>query len=147
MAIEVFAELSCPFTHLSLRRIVARREDLGRSGPRLRVRPWPLELVNGEREMPVVIDSPTDFSERLANGVEEIAGEIVRNRLPAQCVAEPAKEAEYIRRPLNFASAFGERLAFFARQQAAQVLEQEQGQNMSGNQRIILQNVLPLWNS
>jgi 2-hydroxychromene-2-carboxylate isomerase len=48
MTIEVFAELSCPFTHLSLRRIVARRADLGRTGPTLRVRPWPLELVNGE---------------------------------------------------------------------------------------------------
>lgn len=48
MTIEVFAEIACPFTHLSLRRIVARRRDLGRTDPVLRVRPWPLELVNGE---------------------------------------------------------------------------------------------------
>jgi predicted DsbA family dithiol-disulfide isomerase len=47
MAIEVFAELACPFTHLALRRIVARRTDQGLGEPRLRVRPWPLELVNG----------------------------------------------------------------------------------------------------
>jgi predicted DsbA family dithiol-disulfide isomerase len=47
MSIEVFAELTCPFTHLSLRRVVARREDLGRVTPTLRVRPWPLEVVNG----------------------------------------------------------------------------------------------------
>lgn len=48
MTIEVFAELTCPFTHLALRRIVERRDDGGRSRPLLRVRPWPLELVNGE---------------------------------------------------------------------------------------------------
>ena len=48
MAIEVFAELTCPFTHLSLRRVVARRAELGRTAPVLRVRPWPLEVVNGE---------------------------------------------------------------------------------------------------
>lgn len=48
MVIEVFAELACPFTHVALRRVVERRLDLGRSRPRLRVRPWPLELVNGQ---------------------------------------------------------------------------------------------------
>jgi predicted DsbA family dithiol-disulfide isomerase len=48
MVIEVYAELACPFTHLALRRIVQRRADVGRSEPRLRVRPWPLELVNGQ---------------------------------------------------------------------------------------------------
>lgn len=48
MTIEVFAEIACPFTHLSLRRIVDRRRDLGRIDPVLWVRPWPLELVNGE---------------------------------------------------------------------------------------------------
>ncbi len=48
MPIEVYAELTCPFTHLALRRIVERRRDQGATAPRLRVRPWPLELVNGE---------------------------------------------------------------------------------------------------
>jgi predicted DsbA family dithiol-disulfide isomerase len=47
MTIEVFAELACPFTHLSLRRVVARRAELGQTAPILRVRPWPLEVVNG----------------------------------------------------------------------------------------------------
>ena len=47
MAIEVFAELTCPFTHLALRRIVQRRAEVGRNAPTLRIRPWPLELVNG----------------------------------------------------------------------------------------------------
>ena len=48
MSIEVYAELTCPFTYLALRRIVQRRRDDGLSDPQLRIRPWPLELVNGE---------------------------------------------------------------------------------------------------
>jgi predicted DsbA family dithiol-disulfide isomerase len=47
-AVEVFADVACPFTHASLRRFVAVRDDLGRDGPLLRVRAWPLEFVNGE---------------------------------------------------------------------------------------------------
>ena len=45
--IEVFADISCPFTHVGLRRFVAYRRGLGRAEPLLRVRAWPLELVNG----------------------------------------------------------------------------------------------------
>lgn len=45
--IEVFAEVACPFTHVSLRRFVAERSARGLSEPRLRIRAWPLELVNG----------------------------------------------------------------------------------------------------
>jgi predicted DsbA family dithiol-disulfide isomerase len=47
--IEVFADVWCPFTHVGLRRIVERRAELGREDDVvLRVRSWPLELVNGE---------------------------------------------------------------------------------------------------
>jgi len=45
--IEVFADVRCPFTHVGLRRLVERRESEG-AGFALRVRAWPLELVNGE---------------------------------------------------------------------------------------------------
>jgi len=45
--IEVFADVGCPFTHVGLRRFVARRAELGRSDVTLRVRAWPLEVVNG----------------------------------------------------------------------------------------------------
>lgn len=45
--VEVFADVWCPFTHVGLRRFVDHRGqqgvDLG-----LRVRSWPLELVNGQ---------------------------------------------------------------------------------------------------
>ena len=44
--IEVFADVRCPFTHVGLRRLVARREAL-HAGVALHVRAWPLELVNG----------------------------------------------------------------------------------------------------
>lgn len=46
--VEVFADVTCPFTHVGLRRFVAERDELGRSDVVLRVRAWPLEVVNGE---------------------------------------------------------------------------------------------------
>jgi len=45
--IEVFADVTCPFTHVELRRFVERREELGRDDVILLVRAWPLEIVNG----------------------------------------------------------------------------------------------------
>jgi predicted DsbA family dithiol-disulfide isomerase len=45
--IEVFADVVCPFTHVGLLRLVKRRRDLASTAV-LRVRAWPLELVNGE---------------------------------------------------------------------------------------------------
>ena len=45
--IEVFADVSCPFTHVGLRRLVAYRRRVARDDVRLVVRAWPLEWVNG----------------------------------------------------------------------------------------------------
>jgi hypothetical protein len=45
--LEVFAEICCPFTHVGLRRFVERRLLERSDHPVLRVRAWPLELVNG----------------------------------------------------------------------------------------------------
>jgi predicted DsbA family dithiol-disulfide isomerase len=45
--IVVFADVSCPFAHVGLTRIEAYRQTLGGEAPRLRVRAWPLEIVNG----------------------------------------------------------------------------------------------------
>ncbi len=44
--IEVYADIWCPFTHVGLRRLVQRRAETGAPFV-LRVRAWPLELVNG----------------------------------------------------------------------------------------------------
>lgn len=46
--IEVFADVSCPFTHVGLRRFVERRAALARADVVMRVRAWPLEIVNGK---------------------------------------------------------------------------------------------------
>ena len=45
--LEVFADIGCPFAYVGLRRLVARRDELGRDDVVLRVHAWPLELVNG----------------------------------------------------------------------------------------------------
>jgi len=44
--IEVFADVLCPFAHVGLRAVAAHRHALGRDDVCLRVRAWPLELVN-----------------------------------------------------------------------------------------------------
>ncbi len=46
-SVDVFAEITCPFTHVGLHRLVAERTRRALAGPRLVVRSWPLELVNG----------------------------------------------------------------------------------------------------
>lgn len=45
-SIEVFADVWCPFAHVGLRATVRRRQALGRVESPLRIRAWPLELVN-----------------------------------------------------------------------------------------------------
>jgi predicted DsbA family dithiol-disulfide isomerase len=46
--IEVFADVVCPFTHVGLARLVAYRARVHREDVAIRIRAWPLELVNGE---------------------------------------------------------------------------------------------------
>ena len=46
--IELFAEITCPFTHVGLHRLRDERARRGLTTPHLRVRAWPLELVNGQ---------------------------------------------------------------------------------------------------
>ncbi len=45
--VEVFADVLCPFTHAGLHTLIDRRAELGHAEPRLRIRAWPLELING----------------------------------------------------------------------------------------------------
>lgn len=46
--VEVFADVLCPFTHVGLHTLIDRRAERGLSEPRLRIRAWPLELINGQ---------------------------------------------------------------------------------------------------
>jgi predicted DsbA family dithiol-disulfide isomerase len=54
-SVVAFADVLCPFTHVVLRQFARRRDELGLDQP-VRVRAWPLELVNGE---PVSVDLVT----------------------------------------------------------------------------------------
>lgn len=46
-SIEVYADISCPFAHVSLRTVGRLRDEIDAGVPIL-VRAWPLELVNGK---------------------------------------------------------------------------------------------------
>lgn len=52
--IEVFADVWCPFAHVGLRAVEERRALAGRTDLAIRVRAWPLELVNGSPLDPTV---------------------------------------------------------------------------------------------
>jgi predicted DsbA family dithiol-disulfide isomerase len=65
-AIEVYADIWCPFTHVGLRAVLRRRSELGCGGVAVRVRSWPLELVNG---------APLD-PERTAEHVDELRRQV-----------------------------------------------------------------------
>ena len=52
--IEVFADIWCPFAHVGLRAIEEQRARAGRTDVAIRVRAWPLELVNGAPLDPTV---------------------------------------------------------------------------------------------
>ncbi|MCB1285150.1 MAG: DsbA family protein [Microthrixaceae bacterium] len=67
--IEVFADVGCPFAHISLHRFVARRAEMGRSDVRLHVRAWPLELVNA---------TPMD-PEFIAEEIDEIRPQVAQD--------------------------------------------------------------------
>jgi predicted DsbA family dithiol-disulfide isomerase len=65
-AVEVFADVRCPFTHVGLRRLLERREQSGGMAFVLRVRAWPLELVN---------DTPLD-PDMIAEEVDELRTQV-----------------------------------------------------------------------
>jgi predicted DsbA family dithiol-disulfide isomerase len=63
--VEVFADVCCPFAHVGLRRFAERRDAAG-ADVVLRVRAWPLELVNGE---PLDIEHETEVVSALRRQV------------------------------------------------------------------------------
>jgi predicted DsbA family dithiol-disulfide isomerase len=52
--IEVFADVSCPFAYVGLRRLLDARDARG-SNVRIRVRAWPLEWINGRQLAPDLV--------------------------------------------------------------------------------------------
>jgi predicted DsbA family dithiol-disulfide isomerase len=68
-AVEVFAEVMCPFTHIGLRRFVAERAAGGVARP-LIVRAWPLEWINGRPLSPQHVAAEIDaLRETVAPGL------------------------------------------------------------------------------
>lgn len=65
--VDVYADVSCPFAHFSLRRFSERRREAGAGQVRLRVHAWPLQLVNGEPlEAGKVADEIADLRAQVA---------------------------------------------------------------------------------
>jgi predicted DsbA family dithiol-disulfide isomerase len=65
-SVEVYADIVCPFAYVGLTRLIDRRHQLGRDDVRLRIRAWPLELVN---------DAPVD-GHFIGEEIDEIAPQV-----------------------------------------------------------------------
>jgi predicted DsbA family dithiol-disulfide isomerase len=52
-SIEVFADITCPFTHVGLKRVVQHVSEMAEPADVI-VRAWPLEWVNGT---PLAVDA------------------------------------------------------------------------------------------
>lgn len=65
-AIDVYADVVCPFAYVGLTRLFERRCEMGRDDVVLRVRAWPLEIVNG---------APVD-PDLIAEEIDEIAPQV-----------------------------------------------------------------------
>jgi len=95
--LEVFADIGCPFAYVGLRRLVARREELGRDDVVFRVHAWPLELVNGAPLDPAFIAEEVEVLREtvapdLFVGFAQAA--FPASSLPAMDVAQAAYEVD-----------------------------------------------------
>ncbi|HYL52414.1 MAG TPA: DsbA family protein [Acidimicrobiia bacterium] len=92
--LEIFAEIVCPFTHVSLRRLIDARDGSGANVP-VRVRAWPLELVNSRPQDPDVVAREIDalrveIAPELFKGFEP--SRLPRTSIPAFGLAAAAYE-------------------------------------------------------
>jgi predicted DsbA family dithiol-disulfide isomerase len=107
--LEVFADVACPFTHAGLRRFQSHRQKLLQSEPVLRVRAWPLELVNGQ-----ALDGPS-LTPKIAALRADVAKDLFvgfdEHRFPTTTLPAMAAEAAAYRQGLQV----GERFSFAVR--------------------------------
>ena len=102
--VQVFADVGCPFTHVGLRRFQAYRQEQGKTEPILRVRAWPLELVNGRALngpslLPKIAALRADVAADLFVGFDE-------HRFPATTLPAMAAEAAAYRHGLEVGERF-----------------------------------------
>jgi predicted DsbA family dithiol-disulfide isomerase len=65
--IVAFADMSCPFAHVGLRTVAKRREQLGLRDVTIRIKAWPLELVNGEPlDLQTIVDHVEDLRRQVS---------------------------------------------------------------------------------
>jgi predicted DsbA family dithiol-disulfide isomerase len=65
--IDAYADMSCPFAHVGLRAVARRREQLGLRDVTIRIKAWPLELVNGEQlDLATIIAHVEDLRSQVA---------------------------------------------------------------------------------
>jgi len=70
--VEVYADITCPFTHVGLKRVVQHVSEMSQPAEVI-VRAWPLEWVNGS---PLAIDAVLVKAEALTDqlGVDDFSG-------------------------------------------------------------------------
>jgi predicted DsbA family dithiol-disulfide isomerase len=102
--VEVFADVGCPFTHAGLHRLNGYRQQQGKTEPILRVRAWPIELVNG-----TALDGPS-----LRPKIEALRADVApdlfvgfdEDRFPATTLPAMAAEAAAYRQGLEVGERF-----------------------------------------
>ena len=107
--VEVFADVTCPFAHVGLRRFVARREGLGAVRPILRVRAWPLEFVNGKPLEPGVVARHVDELR------EQVAPDLFRGFDPGLVPVSSMPALELVAAAYEVSDAAGERMSLLVR--------------------------------
>ncbi|GAC1314519.1 MAG: hypothetical protein NVSMB16_11240 [Acidimicrobiales bacterium] len=101
--IDVYADIACPFAHAGLRSVVRRRHELGRDDVTMRVRAWPLELVNEKPHDPVAT------GEHVADIRQQVASDLFAGfdqaRFPTTTLSAMALEAAAYRRSADVGEA------------------------------------------
>ena len=108
-AVEVFADVTCPFAHVGLRRFVARRKSVGLTRPILLVRAWPLELVNGE---PLERDL---VAQHVAELREQVAPDLFHGFDPSVLPLSSLPALELVAASYEISDAVGERVSLEVR--------------------------------
>src|SRR6476659_9480794 len=107
--VEVFADVTCPFAHVGLRRFVAHRRALEITRPLLRVRAWPLELVNGEPLDPEVVARHVDELR------EQVAPDLFGAFEPELLPRSAMPSLELVAAAYRLGDAAGERMSLLVR--------------------------------
>ena len=108
-AIEVHADIWCPFTHVGLRAFVEQRLITGRTDLAIRVRPWPLELVNGA---PLDAAATRDHVDELR---EQVAPILFSNFDPGRFPTSTLEALAFVARAYRMDPGAGERASFALR--------------------------------